>query len=435
MGRIAAVSRDGVPLSTAGAGTVGIPDFAYGLRFLGHTDQGGRGDGVQVMVSDGHAYVGHMFSGGVTILDVRHPRHPHAVGFLPAAPGTWNLHLQVADGLLLVIDAVDLFAAPAFADEASYYGRSVGEVLGENPPAEYSAGMRVYDLADPGAPRQIGSLSVDGFGLHRIWYVGGRWAYASALLHGFSDYVLVTIDMADPARPRLAGSSWLPGMDLARGERPTWPREHRYGLHHAIVAGDLAYGCWRDGGLTVHDVSDPTRPELLVHRNWCPPFGGGTHTALPLPGRELLVVADEGIADDCADQVKYTWVFDVRVPANPVSISTFPRPPRSTTAPRARTSDRTTCTRTGRAASSASGSCSPRTRTPASACSTSTTPSARGRSLPSSRRLLGGCSIRVPAGPGSSRAVTCSSTRTASCTSPTTTRASTSSSTRARDDR
>jgi hypothetical protein len=73
-------------------------------------------------------------------------------------------------------------------------------------------------------------------------------------------------------------------------------------------------------------VSDPASPRLLVHRNWSPPFGGGTHTALPLPSRDLLVVADEGIADNCADQVKYTWVFDVREPVNPVSIATLPTP-------------------------------------------------------------------------------------------------------------
>lgn len=73
-------------------------------------------------------------------------------------------------------------------------------------------------------------------------------------------------------------------------------------------------------------MSDPTDPRLVAHRNWCPPFGGGTHTALPLPERQLLIVADEGIAGNCADQVKYTWVFDVRVPTNPVSISTFPTP-------------------------------------------------------------------------------------------------------------
>jgi hypothetical protein len=95
--------------------------------------------------------------------------------------------------------------------------------------------MAVYDLADPAAPREIGFLPVDGFGLHRIWWTGGRWAYASALLRGYSDYILVTIDLADPARPRLAGRWGLPGMHLDGGERPDWPADRRYALHHAIV--------------------------------------------------------------------------------------------------------------------------------------------------------------------------------------------------------
>jgi hypothetical protein len=135
---------------------VGAPDLARNITLPGHTDQGGRGDGVQVMVGGGYAYVGHMFSKGVTVLDVRDPRHPKPVNYLPAAPGTWNLHLQLAEGLLLVVNAVNPFAAPAFADESSSYGRSIGEALAEQPPAEYRAGMAVYDLADPAAPREIG---------------------------------------------------------------------------------------------------------------------------------------------------------------------------------------------------------------------------------------------------------------------------------------
>jgi hypothetical protein len=54
-------------------------------------------------------------------------------------------------------------------------------------------------------------------------------------------------------------------MHLAGGERPYWPAERRYALHHAIVAGGLADSSWRDGGLTVHDVSDPISPRLLAH--------------------------------------------------------------------------------------------------------------------------------------------------------------------------
>jgi len=109
------------------------------------------------------------------------------------------------------------------------------------------------------------------------------------------------------------------------GEEPSWT-SGRVALHHAVVADGIAYGAWRDGGLTVVDVSEPSSPQLLVNRNWSPPFGGGTHSCLPLHDRNLLLVADEAVLDNCADQVKYTWVFDIREKSNPVSISTFPTP-------------------------------------------------------------------------------------------------------------
>ena len=36
------------------------PDFVRNMKLIGFTDQGGRPDGVQVMVNKGHAFVGHM---------------------------------------------------------------------------------------------------------------------------------------------------------------------------------------------------------------------------------------------------------------------------------------------------------------------------------------------------------------------------------------
>ena len=169
-------------------------------------------------------------------------------------------------------------------------------------------------------------MPVEGGGIHRIWYTGGRWAYVSAMLDGFTDYIFMTVDMADPANPKEAGRYWLPGMNTAAGETPSWGENRRFGLHHAIVNGDTAYGAWRDGGLVMMDVSDRTKPKLIKHHNWSPPFGGGTHNCLPLPDRNLLVVADEAVLDDCEDGIKYTWMFDIREPTNPVSISTFPTP-------------------------------------------------------------------------------------------------------------
>jgi hypothetical protein len=47
---------------------------------------------------------------------------------------------------------------------------------------------------------------------------------------------------------------------------------------------------------------------------------------LPLSGRNLLVVADEANAEQCAKGTFYTWVVDIRAQENPVPIATMPTP-------------------------------------------------------------------------------------------------------------
>jgi hypothetical protein len=62
--------------------------------------------------------------------------------------------------------------------------------------------------------------------------------------------------------------------------------------------------------------------------NYSPPYNGFTHTAMPLFGKnELLIVSDECTKDDGADWPKPTWVFDIRDEKNPVPIATLPLPP------------------------------------------------------------------------------------------------------------
>src|SRR6478752_2080742 len=307
------------------------PDYARNMRIIGHSDQGGRPDGVQIMVHRGHAYIGHMFSKGFSVIDVRDAKRPRAVNYLAAPPNTWNIHLQTHDDVLLVVNAKDMFAAAEFADEKAYYKGQLGKVVGTADAStararDWTAGLAVYDISSPAAPRRIGFMPVEGGGIHRVWYTGGRWAYASALIDGFTDYIFVTIDMTDPAKPREAGRYWIPGMNQAAGETPNWPGTSRFGLHHAIIDGDTAYAAWRDAGMVVIDVADRTRPKLISQRDGAPPFGGGTHNCLPLPDRELLIVLDEAVLDHQEDGLKLIWIFDNRVPANPVSIATFPTP-------------------------------------------------------------------------------------------------------------
>ncbi len=70
--------------------------IGQGITHLSYSDQGGRPDGVQVMVNRKHVYVGHMFSDGLTILDATDPRNLKPVGFFTAGPG--HAHAPAANG-------------------------------------------------------------------------------------------------------------------------------------------------------------------------------------------------------------------------------------------------------------------------------------------------------------------------------------------------
>jgi hypothetical protein len=134
------------------------PDYARNMRVISHSDQCGRPDGVQLMVHRGFAYIGHMFSKGFSVLDVRDVSKPRAVNHIAAPPITWNIHLQSHDDLLLVIHAKDMFAAAEFADERAYYRGAIGQKVGTADAMrmrDWSAGLAVYDVTKPAAPHRF----------------------------------------------------------------------------------------------------------------------------------------------------------------------------------------------------------------------------------------------------------------------------------------
>ena len=155
--------------------------------------------------------------------------------------------------------------------------------------------MSVWDLSQPEEPRQIGFMPVDGVGLHRIWYVGGRWAYASALIDGFSDYIMITIDVERPDQAARGGAVLAARHESSRrAKRPTG--RSNTAATGSITPSFMATPPIAAGGTAVWRLSmSPTeaKPKLIKHKMWAPPFGGGTHNALPLPDRDLLVVVDE----------------------------------------------------------------------------------------------------------------------------------------------
>ena len=63
-------------------------------------------------------------------------------------------------------------------------------------------------------------------------------------------------------------------MNRAAGEADPTPKGKRYALHHMIVAGNRGYGAWRDGGFTIHDISDAAHPEAAVAHQLVAAFPG-----------------------------------------------------------------------------------------------------------------------------------------------------------------
>ena len=192
------------------------------IRLLSRCDQGGRLDGVQIMAHKGHIIVGHMFADGFSVIDVRDPLNPKTVAFVAAPPNTRSHHLQVHDDLLLVVNGPNVWAMQQYAKQQDYFDKPLADSFQQRA-QPFASGLRIFDISNPANPREISFLPVPGIGLHRIWYVGGRYAYVSAHLEGFTDHILAIIDVGDPARPALAGGWWLHGMWRAGGEAPAWP--------------------------------------------------------------------------------------------------------------------------------------------------------------------------------------------------------------------
>ncbi len=277
---------------------------AHGLELVGHTDLAGRGDGMQIMRNGDVLYVGHMgdFGVGTSVVDVSDLTRPRVVRQIDVPQGTHSHKVQLAGDLLL-------------ANHEQYpYRVGVPE----------SSGLLIYDVSKPAEPKRVGFLPIDGLGVHRIWWTGGRYAYASAREKRIRGRFLIVVDLADPAAPRLASRWWWPGQ--GESDRATLPEDNDVGAHHVIVQGDRAYGGYFDQGAVVYAVRNDGTLELLSSLAW--PEGGHshTHTALPLGSRNLLVVTDEAIEPNCEGAPKNVHLVDISDELHPREVSRFPVP-------------------------------------------------------------------------------------------------------------
>ncbi len=205
------------------------------------------------------------------------------------------------------------------------------------------AGFELFDVSKPEQPRSISLFDVsapNSRGCHALWFVDGKTVHMTCTdpeltpRNPKDDQVYRIVDVSRPDKPEAIGRWHLPGTMEGDDEPP--PRrlapefDSGFRAHNTNVYPDRPDRCYMgylDGGAMIMDISDLSRPKLVSRFINSPPFKGFTHTALPLFGRNLLVVSDECVQDDGADWPKLVWLVDASDESNLVSISTLPAPP------------------------------------------------------------------------------------------------------------
>ncbi|MBV9169325.1 MAG: hypothetical protein JOZ81_04495 [Chloroflexi bacterium] len=288
---------------------------ALNMRLVGHTDLNGHGDCMHVNVQNGVAYIGHMGESrvGTSVVDVSDPRQPRVICQLETPHGTHSHKVQVVDDILLV-----------------NYERNPLEQA-----ETWQGGLKVFDVSSPAEPRDLAFVPMPGKGVHRMTYWTAPYAYMSGSDDGFIDQFLRIFDLSDPSNPRDVGRWWLPGQWTGGGETPSWtpgghgaggPGARRKALHHPLMRGDRAYCGWWDAGLVILDLSELSAPKLVSQLEFGSDVSTATHTALPVPGRDVLVVTDEQLAADCNGMQTRVRVVDIADELQPKVISEFPVP-------------------------------------------------------------------------------------------------------------
>ena len=332
--------------------------LARNVRRLGHLDLPGAG---QVTVAGSYAYIGHIPNKqnlGTSIVDIADPAKPRLVASVMLDDPTSHSHkVRVAGDLMVVNHERNPTPIGRRAEQMPGVRRELREALGREPARAELAqelnvseaaiveieaaekqpyrngGFRIYDVADPSKPKLIHHQLTGGIGVHRF-DMDERYAYISTEMDGFIGNILVTYDLRDPKNPQEVSRWWMPGQNIAAGEKPNWSGK-RHRLHHALRFGNEMFAsCWH-GGFRIVDVADLSKPKTVAAYNYHPPFPEPTHTAMPVPGkiggkRIALTIDEEDQAQSANEEEARRGrphagicVFDISDYANVKPLSLF----------------------------------------------------------------------------------------------------------------
>ncbi len=294
------------------------------LTLVGHHDLGARGMNAALALAGDTLYVGSRIDGQpILIVDVSVPSAPALVGELgapeQALAGMSSRELRAVPDLDLLI-VLNLRCSP------DLHGCGDGAAEAEN--------LRIYDISDRHAPAlrarfTFATSPLRPRGPHEMFLWRDPAEPRRVLLHVSTPPLSPSyevVDLSDPSAP-VGVLSWYPadsGLTLTPGEDNL--------LHSIGVSADgrTGYVSHLQGGLFLLDLADlvdgvappavRVRTPQAAFADWTPPEPIGPHSAVEVPGRDLLVVTDEVYPPPFGPGCPYGWlrVVDIADPAAPV---------------------------------------------------------------------------------------------------------------------
>lgn len=284
---------------------------------------GGVGEGIAMQcLPDGRRVLWLAHEGApknFTAVDVSDPRHPR------------------------VLVQTDLPHANVRSNSLEISGNLMAVAYQVSQPGLAPAGFDLFDISQPEKPRLLSHFDASAphsRGAHCLWFVDGTTVHMACgdpelvPRNPKDDQVYRIVDVSDPTSPKAIGRWHMPGT-MEGDEAPPPERlapefDSGFRAHNTNVypqRPDRCYLGYLDGGAFIMDISDPGNPKPISRFMNSPPFKGFTHTAMPLFGRNLMVVSDETVQDNAADWPKLVWLVDISDEKHPISISTLPMPP------------------------------------------------------------------------------------------------------------
>jgi hypothetical protein len=258
------------------------------LAIVGHTDLGARGMNSALAVAGDTVYVGSRIDlRPILIVDVADPAHPAVVGEIgPPEEGL----MGISSRELRAIPELNLLIVMNSACSLGLHGCTMPNAEPEN--------LKFFDITDRRAPVFLARYDVFGTVITR------PRSPHEFYVHRDGDRVLIylstppgppgleIIDVTDPRTPTRV-VTWDPNQDgLMRLTSDSI-------MHSVGVSADgrTAYLSHQQAGLlladvaTLEDISLITPPANAL--KWPPIESMGPHSAVPLPGRDVLIVTEE----------------------------------------------------------------------------------------------------------------------------------------------